>query len=539
MSDIDADLVSAAAKGEKFLHAEIFRKMASLNLDEDDIQAVMDALCDAEQIAHAKFAAGGLIPYGPPAATTSPKVMQSLALAAMLAGPAIAGVKYLMGQGSKDRGWNSIQSTQPDLVAADPVRARAIYDLIHSSSPQLAENPVVAGDLVRQMMSLPQIDVGTAGAMARMGKDMHRPTEKDGPLRSLSDLGGQMTGLHYLTSGTAAPAAPKLAARHIAEDGTPCIIDWSTEAMKQAGITDAFMGSGTPIEQADKATAMNQMQQQSPLLPLDNVVKELLQKEMELAQREEILAQQEMQMQESLMALQQMGQGYGDQFGVDPATGMAMGEEEMLPEDQMVGPEEDPTVGDPMLDAPPADAAGFPPEMGAPEPPPGGEMMEEELPPEAMMEEELPPEGMGGELPPEAMMEEELPPEAMEGELPPEAMMEELPPEAMMEEELPPEGMEGELPPEAMEGELPPEGMEGELPPEGMEGELPPEAMEGAPVGPFMGGMPESINLTVPLPSLQITIKTAAEMAQDSDVTADAVAEARATMLDQFILPNN
>ena len=546
LQSIEADLISAAALGERALHAEMFRKVASLSLDEDDIQAVYDALASAQEEAHTKAAAG----IGQAAsAVLNPKVLQGLALASLAAGPAMAGISWLKNTRAKEDGWRELSATHPDLVGKDPNRARAIYSLLHSTSPMISQNPVIAGDIMNQMMSLPQIDLNTVKTLTSI-KKQDDGFDLSSALDGVSKVPSQMKGFQALAAGD--PKAPDVKtsawwvpARHIAEDGTPCLIDWSTPAMKRAGIVDAFTGSGTPIEQADNAMASQQMSQGAPLMPLDSVVRELISKEMELAQREDVIMQQEMQLQQAFQQLQQMSQGYEDEFGVDAATGGPM--------------YDDPAVA---AGAPPAGAGGFPPEMGMAEPPPGyGDLPPEELPPEELPPAELPPEELPpaelppeelppAELPPEELPPEELPPEELppEGlppeELPPEGLPpEELPPEGLPPEELPPEELPPEeLPPEELPPEMPPEELPPEeLPPEMPLEELPPEELppEELPPEGFMpyGAGPEGQEMTfmVPLPSLQISVKAAG--VPEPDLVQQALDESNTTMQDLFTLP--
>ena len=360
LAEIEADLVSAARYGMPHLHSEIYQKIAALDLDADDVKAVLDTLCEVEE--------------GKTANAANPNLMRTIALGTMLAAPLAAGAKFLMGQQSYNTGWQNLTARHGDILGQDPIRAKAIYDLLHQTSPNLAQNTPVAADLMRQMMSMPMVDVGTVGRLAQTGKDM-RPREDGGMLETMqkgvSNAKTNVDLANTLFKGAAHFAIP---VQHVAEDGTQCVFDWSTEPMKQAGITDAFSGSGSTMDQANNAFQLNQQAQGATLLPLDAVVRELMAKEMELSQRQQILAQQEAQMQQAMMQLQQMGGIYQDQTGVDPASGQVAPEPE--PESGE-GEEAPPMEGGedemPVVDEGPDDAQQQPdPEMDGDGPLPGG-----------------------------------------------------------------------------------------------------------------------------------------------------------------------
>jgi hypothetical protein len=456
-SAAEADLISAAANGPAAVYGVLLQKLAELNLDTADRAAVLDRLEEIEL-------QNDRVPTKQ--AFLSEPVVRALALGTMIAGPAAAGIGAIMDARAKSKGFADLQATAPELMQ-DPVRGKALYDLLYSSAPTVAQNTPIAADLMRQMSAQPNIDLGTVGRLADIRKSMTGQKSDGGTpvgrlLSGVKDVGTMGQAANVLSSGSFGGKTASVRANHIALDGTPCFFNWGAEPMKTAGLTDAFSGSGTPMEQASNAYDMGQQTQQYPLMPLDAVVRELLAKEQELAQREEVLAQREQMMAQAAGVQGQMSGAYQSEYGVDPTTGLPVADQEQPPEG----------------DAPHGEqpAGGMPPEaMGQPE----GEM-----PPGA--EGEMPPEAAGG-MPPEAIgqPEGEMPPGA-EGEMPPEAAGE-MPPGA--EGEVPPEAMgqpEGEMPPEATgetspeaTGEMPP-GAEGELPPEAT-GEMPPEAAGGMP----------------------------------------------------------
>ncbi|MFA6132458.1 MAG: hypothetical protein WC869_00425 [Phycisphaerae bacterium] len=315
----EADLISAAAQGSEVFHSVIFQKLAALKLDVDDRQAIMDMLTEERE----KTAAPGGFGIG-----------HALALGSILAPMAISGAKWLANRGSYDEGWHNLQMTAPDVIQQDPARAKSIYDLLHSTAPNIATNPVVAADLMRQMTAMPMVDLGSVKTMSDVGKNMGAIQDQQYGAENqmfdpLDKYKGRSEAFHMLTGGKT--ASVKLAVRHIAKDGTPCVFDWSTPAMKEAGITDAFTsgfsGNGSTMDQANNATQMEQMAGGQSLLPLDAVVRELIAKEMELSQREQVLQQQEIQMQQAMQMQAQMGGMYQQQYGVDPATGMPTGQQ--------------------------------------------------------------------------------------------------------------------------------------------------------------------------------------------------------------------
>ncbi len=452
----EADLISASVNGPAAVYGMLLQKIAELNLDAADRAAVLDRLEEIENDNDRVSAKQAFL---------SEPVVRALALGTMIAGPAAAGVSAIMDARAKSKGFADLQAHAPELMH-DPVRGKALYDLLYSAAPSVAQNTPVAVDLLRQMSAQPNIDLGTVGRLSDIRKNMTGQRSDGGMLDTaisgMKNVGTVGSAANVLSTGSFSGKTACVRATHIALDGTPCFFNWGTEPMKTAGLTDAFSGSGTTMEQATNAYDMGQQTQQYPLMPLDAVVRELLMKEQELAQREEVLAQREQMMAQAAGVQGQMSSAYQDEYGVDPTTGQPM-------EAQGQPPEGDAPHGE-------QPAGGMPPEaMGQPEGemPPGaeGEMPPEaagEMPPGA--ESELPPEA-AGEMPPEAMgqPEGEMPPGA---ELPPEATGE-LPPGA--EAELPP-GAEAELPPEAT-GEMPP-GAEAELPPEAT-GEMPPEAAPG------------------------------------------------------------
>lgn len=328
--DLQTELVCAAAISPAHLHATMFRKLAELQLDGDDAFAIVQML-EAEhakdEANQHKCAAEGM----PMQQSIAPSLVRTLAMGSMLSVPAMAMIKKIKQQQMKDEGWASLVNHAPELHQQDPERLRAVYDLLHSTAPSVAQNPIVASDIAKQMMAMPLMDVGTVGRLATTGKDI-AATQGDGKgfLENASDmvekLPGRVKGMQMLTTGKFSEFGVPVA--YINSQGVKCAFNWATPAMKSAGITDAMggndqgaVGSGDPLQQAGNAFEMNQNTMGSNMLPLDAVVRELLMKEQELAQREEALMQQEMAMQQAQATMGQMGPAYQQQTGVDPSTG--------------------------------------------------------------------------------------------------------------------------------------------------------------------------------------------------------------------------
>jgi hypothetical protein len=431
LAEVETALVTAAALGEPHLHSAIFKKFAELEMDEADLDAVMSALADEQE----KNA-------GVWDTMMNPRLQSAVGMGAMLSVPLMAGANMLLGKAKHDAAKNSLMQAIPELVSRDPQRVDAIFEMLYQTAPNIAGNTLIAADLVKQMMSMPMIDLGTVSKLIDIAKSRAQSTVKSPSM--LSEIAGAGSAVSQLGN-----ALQGVKAAHICTDGTKTFFDWGSDNCKVAGITDAFQGNGTTMEQANNASQFNQMD--SGLLPLDNVVKELLAKEQELAQREEIIAQHEQHLQEMQQMMQQMGSQYQQETGVDPDTGEVAPEEEM-PAEEEVAPEG--------------------------EMPAEGEIPEGEVAPEGEMPEEVPAEGempegeapVEGEMPTEGEMPEEVP---AEGEMPEAAAEEgapegeEVPEEAPAEGEVAPEGEmpEGEEVPEEApaEGEMP----EGEEAPEG------------------------------------------------------------------------
>ena len=362
LSAIEADLVSAHAHGPDHLHAEVFRKLSSLQLDADDRQAVLAMLDHEQRLTDAKLA--GLVPLTNGNANANPSggfgFASALALGTLLAAPAMAGVQFLRRQADHDNGWASLQANAPELIRQDPQRARAVYELLHSTAPTVAQNPVVSADLTRQMMAMPMVDIGTVSRLADTGKSI---ASAHGDHHGVLDgIGGvdnypkRLQAMQALLGQKTAGAELRLPVAHVSSDGVPCVFNWASPAIKSAGLTDAFSGSGTGIEQANNGFGMQQLQQGQTLLPLDAVVRELLAKEMELQQREEMIAQQEQQLMQAQQMQQQLAGVYQQQTGVNPASGQALSTEAAPPQ---------PGAEDPSMAQPPAEdpsmAQGQPP----------------------------------------------------------------------------------------------------------------------------------------------------------------------------------
>jgi hypothetical protein len=311
LAAIEADLISASAKGLRHLHAEVFRKFAAMDMDAADLEAVMNGIMDEQE----KCAANPLSSLG---------VGPALALGALIGAPLAAGAGFLLSLAKRDQAFNALKGRCPDLLQADPARFHAMFDLLWQHAPTVAGNPVVAGDVIRQLMALPMVDLGTVAKITGMYKSA--PTAPsvlsmahEQGIKSIVGESGK--AVYHKISGLQVPV------NHIAADGTRCFFDWGTDACKEAGITDAFLGGGTNLEQANQAYQMGQAQSGAGFLPLDSVVKELVMKEQELAQREQMIAQREAELGQMQQMMQQMGSAYQQQTGVDPDTGEALPEE--------------------------------------------------------------------------------------------------------------------------------------------------------------------------------------------------------------------
>jgi hypothetical protein len=175
--------------------------------------------------------------------------------------------------------------------------------MLHSSAPSVATNPVIASDLLRQMTAMPMVDLGSVKAVSDIGKSqsgLGAPSMGDmfDHAENMEKFDKRRDAFNSLMGSKAASYA--VPTQHIAADGTHCVFNWATPAMKEAGITDAFTpgftGNGTTMDQANNNTQMQGQSMGQSLLPLDSVVRELLAKEMELSTREQTLQQQEMQL---------------------------------------------------------------------------------------------------------------------------------------------------------------------------------------------------------------------------------------------------
>ncbi len=413
MSDLQTLLICAAANGPAHLHAAMKQKLASLRLTAEDAFAVVAMLNEelaADETNQFKQAAAGRVVT----ASLNPSLVRSLALGTMLSVPAAGFIRGLQQQKLKDEGWANLVNRAPDLHQQDPERLRAVYDLMHSTAPNLAQNSVVAGDVARQMMSMPLVDVGTVSRLATTGKDMASSSGDGSPSfhDNLEALPNRLKAVQLLTSGKTASFGVPVS--YTDPRGVKCAINWASPAMKEAGITDlvggsnaSAVGSGTALEQANNAFDMNQSTMGTNMLPLDAVVRELMMKEQELSQREEALMQQEMAMQQAQAMYGQMGPAYQDQTGVDPQTGAPM-QPEAQPEGQPEG-------------QPAGDDQGLPPgaDQGEQQPPMGGQG---EMPPGA--DQGLPPGADQGEQPPAPGQDE--PPAPGANDMPPDAVNDQL-----------------------------------------------------------------------------------------------------------------
>lgn len=431
LAGIEADLVSAHALGHKQLHAEIFAKFAELVEDPEDIEAMLDAVYD--EAYPAKVAAGGFGSFGqqqPGAgAGLSLDLMKLLSRGIMLAGPVMAAAKFLSSKSDHDNALHAVQNAAPQLFQQNPQRAQALFEAIYTSAPNIGKNTTLMVDLLHQLMSMPMVDMGTIAKLTEIAKNVSNTSGGGNPLTQ--SLGGMSDKLmHQQLSQSMMPrkqASVMVPAKFKAADGRPTVFNWAGEAAKQAGLTDAFTGSGTNMEQANQATMMNQQESGNTLLPLDSVLHELLMKEMELQQREQVMQQQEMQLQQALAAVQHIGSQYQQEAGVDPNTG---------------APTEDP-------------AAAAPPEGGeAPAMEPAAEGA-----PEGESAGEMPPEMAGGEPAAEGAGDE-----AAAGGPPAEEMTAEAPVDENAEPQMPAEVAGGGGDSTGQDGDAPasPVGQDGE-----------------------------------------------------------------------------
>jgi hypothetical protein len=258
--------------------------------------------------------------------------------------------------------------------------------------------------------------------------------------------------------------------------------------MKKAGITDAFSGSGTVLQQANNQGRLSDQQMGLPLLPLDSIVQELLQKEQELMMREDIVAQQEAQIQQAQAMMGQMGQMYQQQYGVSPAG-------DVLPEGYDSG-------APPMETAP--DDEGLGEDSAGPVPEGQGDQQQ----PYGEADQGLPPDMAGG------------PPGAMAG-----------PDPGQIE---PPQQVGGEpgvagAPADLQQGDegIAPVGAEEQEP--SLDGGAPAPADLGQPpAGPDQGAVvpaSQGATIMVPLPTLQLSVKFADRRARIDRIYNEAVAD--------------
>lgn len=405
LAAIEADIVSAAAlcdpaMREQAVIAEMQSKIAEMNLDADDIDAILNDLTDiSEAKTKLAFAPMAAMPGSGVGGTlgrlsgSAGKLLNIAALGTIAGAPIAAAAKFIGNRRAKDEAWNRLVVSHADLVGTDPVRARAVFDLLHSTAPNVATNTPVAGDLMRQMLSMPQLDLGTTAGLARMGKDMQPGSSRQGLLQTASSLQGLSGGFDKAAELISSKAVVPVA--YTSSKGVPCVFDWGNDVMKTAGITDAFIGGGLPIEQADNGTSLNQQASGMSLLPLDAVIRELLAKEQELMQREDVMAQQEAQMQQSMQAVREMQAMYQGMTSVTPQGQPA-------PAGGDAAPKEEPAAAAPAEAAPaPAPAVSDTPAAGAPPAPAEAPMDEapmpgDEAPPAAEAPADAPPSDDAG-----------------------------------------------------------------------------------------------------------------------------------------------
>lgn len=138
---IDADLISVAHAGSAAIHAQMFQKLAEIITDPDDIDAVVAGLQELEE--DSKTAAAGLQPHPAQMSGASSgleKAIRAAAIGSMVAPPVMMGIKYLHGKMQHQHALRNIQTARPDLFQQDPVRAHAIFEMLHDTAPSLAHN---------------------------------------------------------------------------------------------------------------------------------------------------------------------------------------------------------------------------------------------------------------------------------------------------------------------------------------------------------------------------------------------------------------
>lgn len=354
---VEADLISAAADGASALHSEVFKKFAALVENTEDATAVFDAVTETiEEFKAASGWANGLNIAG-----------AGIGLAGALAGPVMSVMKSIADRNKKAQALQKLQQSAPQLFQQNPQRAQAIFDLVFNAAPDIAANTIIMADLMTQMLSMPMLDLGTVGKLIDIAKSRAQTTQALGPQsgmftphKGMMELGDKMQGMGAKISSYKP------------------VLNWGTEAMKKAGLTDSFTGSGTTLEQANNGTMMDQQGMGSSMMPLDAVVRELIEKQMELQQREEVLAQNEAYLQQAMQEMQQAGSQYQDMTGVDPNSGDVIPEGGSDGEAQAAAPASDPMAeepagpvpggeGDPAAGAeePSGDAAPAPADLGA------------------------------------------------------------------------------------------------------------------------------------------------------------------------------
>jgi len=354
LAAIEADLISAAGEGATALHSEIFKKFAALIEEPEDVGLIFDAVTDTieqEKKTAATWGEGlGIAGAG-------------IGLAGALAGPVSSIVSHFMNQQKKSKALSDAQAMAPQLFEQNPGRAQAIFDLIFNSAPDLASNTVLLVDLLTQMMSMPMLDLGTISKMVEISKMRAETSRNSGSMfagnpamtgfgQALGGVGDRMTAMRqpgFIDQLGRAPTMPEQIRGGLPPgDGAPKhaeykpVLNWATEAAKKAGLTDSFTGSGDMMQQANQGTQMDDMSMGSSMMPLDSIVRELIQKQQELQQREEIVAQREQQIQEAMQQIQQAGNEYQGISGVNPNTG-----------DPAEPPAAEPAAEEPAAEAPP------------------------------------------------------------------------------------------------------------------------------------------------------------------------------------------
>ena len=239
LAEIDADLVSAYSAGDTALHAEIFKKLASL-IDTDESQAMLDieAMLDVvnDEMHPPKVAAGGFGSFGMQQPQKSPGVGMDtgklLSMGIMLAGPVMAAAKFLTSKSDHEQALTRVIQANPQLFAQNRARAEALFEAVYSSAPNIGKNTVLMGDILKQLMAMPMVDMGTIARLVEMSKNVSQSKGEGNPFES-AVMGASMGKIKSQFGGedSAGPmakktASVKIAAKFKSAEGLPTIFNW-------------------------------------------------------------------------------------------------------------------------------------------------------------------------------------------------------------------------------------------------------------------------------------------------------------------------